>query len=134
MQLFPGQIPVEELYMTSNYGYRRDPFTGRAAFHSGVDFAAPIGTEILAAASGVVRYAEFHPQYGYMIDIDHGDGLLTRYAHCSRLFVKAGEFVKRGEKIASVGNTGRSTGPHLHFEVRNQDEPVNPLQFLRRES
>lgn len=134
MQLFPGQVPIDEVYMTSNYGYRRDPFTGRGAYHSGVDFAAPSGTEILAAASGVVRYAEFHPQYGYMIDIDHGDGLLTRYAHCSRLFVRAGEFVRHGEKIASVGNTGRSTGPHLHFEVRNQGEPVNPLQFLRRES
>ena len=93
-QLFPGQIPVEELYMTSSYGYRRDPFNGRGAFHSGVDFAAPTGTPILAAASGVVRYAEYHPQYGYMIDLDHGDGLVTRYAHCSVLYVKTGEFVR----------------------------------------
>lgn len=134
MQLFPGQTPINELYMTSGYGVRRDPFTGGGAMHTGVDFAAPVGTKILSAASGVVRYAEFHPQYGYMVDIDHGNGLMTRYAHCSELFVKAGEFIKRGGQIAAVGNTGRSTGPHLHFEVRQNDAPVNPLQFLRGNS
>ena len=134
MQLFPGQTPVQKVYMTSGFGYRRDPFTGGRALHTGVDFAAPIGTEILAAASGVVRYAAFHSQYGYMIDLDHGDGLLTRYAHCSRLFVRPGEFVRRGQKIATVGNTGRSTGAHLHFEVQISGDPVNPLPFLRRGS
>lgn len=129
-QLFPGQIPVDAVYMTSRFGTRFDPFTRRVSRHAGVDFAAPVGAEILSAASGVVLRAEYHPAYGYVVDLDHGNGLTTRYGHCSRLFVKKGEFVKSGTRIAAAGSTGRSTGPHLHFEVRKNGTPVNPLQFL----
>ena len=105
-------------YQVSGFGWRIDPFTGRGAPHEGIDFAAPIGTPILAAAGGIVITAEVHPQYGRMVEVDHGNGLVTRYAHASRLIAKVGELVKRGQKIAEVGSTGYSTGPHLHFELK----------------
>ena len=112
------------------FGWRIDPFTGRSALHTGLDFQADPGTPILAAAGGVVVAQEFHPAYGNMVEVDHGNDLVTRYAHASRLLVKKGDLVKRGQKIADVGTTGRSTGPHLHFEVLVQGVPQDPQKFL----
>jgi murein DD-endopeptidase MepM/ murein hydrolase activator NlpD len=106
------------------------PFTGQWAMHEGIDFLAEPGSSIASAAGGIVVFAGFHPQYGYMIDIDHGNDLVTRYAHCSKLLVKEGDVVARGRKIGEVGSTGRSTGPHLHFEVRFRGVAQNPGKFL----
>ena len=129
--LLPTSLPVDAQWNASTFGWRIDPFTGQRAMHEGVDFAAPMGLRIRAAAAGVVLSAEPHPQYGNQVEIDHGQGLTTRYAHAATLTVKAGSFVKRGEVIATVGNSGRSTGPHLHFEVRMNGAPQNPDRFLR---
>ncbi len=131
--LLPTSIPVTEGVRSSNFGLRSDPFTGQAAMHEGIDFIAEPGTPIYAAAAGIVKSVERHPQYGNVVDIDHGDELVTRYAHASLILVKEGELVKRGQHIAAVGNTGRSTGPHLHFEVRLKDVPQNPARFLDRD-
>jgi murein DD-endopeptidase MepM/ murein hydrolase activator NlpD len=128
--LLPTTRPVEADVRASGFGWRLDPFTGQTAMHEGIDFIAEVGTPILAAASGIVRTAERHPQYGNMIEIDHGNDLITRYAHASQVFVREGEFVKRGQRIAAVGTTGRSTGPHLHFEVRIGGAAQNPSRFL----
>ncbi|HWQ37456.1 MAG TPA: M23 family metallopeptidase [Burkholderiales bacterium] len=130
-QLLPTQLPVSTGWFSSNFGWRIDPFTGLNAFHEGMDFMAPEGTPVTAAAGGVVVYAGEHPQYGNMLEIDHGNGLVTRYAHASRLEVRIGDVVLRGQKIAEVGNTGRSTGAHLHFEVRQWGAPQNPARFLQ---
>ncbi len=126
----PTQLPIEFGKPGSPFGWRIDPFTGTMALHSGVDFQADVGTPILAAAGGVVVTQEFHPNYGNMIEIDHGKGLVTRYGHASRVYVRKGDLIKRGQKIADVGTTGRSTGPHLHFEVRVHEVPQNPKKFL----
>lgn len=128
--LLPGSSPLADGYVGSAFGWRTDPFTGEMARHDGIDFAAPVGTPIHAAAGGVVVSAEFHPVYGHVVEVDHGNQLMTRYAHASRLTVKAGEIVKRGHKIAEVGSTGRSTGPHLHFEVHSKGVAQNPHRFL----
>jgi murein DD-endopeptidase MepM/ murein hydrolase activator NlpD len=130
-QLIPNRMPVKDGYFSSGFGWRIDPFTGMNAFHEGLDFTAQEGTPILAAAGGVVVFAAPHPQYGNMVEIDHGNDLVTRYAHASRLLVKVGDVVLRGSKIAEVGNTGRSTGTHLHFEVRHRGVAQNPARFLR---
>lgn len=130
----PTVIPVDGGWHSSDYGWRIDPFSGQRAFHEGVDFVAPHGTPVHAAAGGVVVYAEMHPQYGNMIEIDHGNDLVTRYAHASKLLVKVGDVVLSGAKIAEVGRSGRATGTHLHFEVRQRGVPQNPAQFLRRPS
>lgn len=114
----------------SGFGFRSDPFTGRAALHTGLDFAAESGTRIYAAAGGVVLPLEVHPSYGNLLEIDHGQGLLTRYAHTSKVLVNAGDIVKRGQAIAEVGTTGRSTGPHLHFEVMVEGVQQDPAKFL----
>ncbi len=114
----------------SSFGWRIDPFNGRSALHTGLDFQANVGTPILAAAGGVVVVQEFHPEYGNMIEVDHGKDLITRYAHASRVYVKKGDLIKRGQRIADVGNTGRSTGPHLHFEVLVRGVPQDPQKFL----
>lgn len=114
----------------SGFGFRTDPFTHRPALHTGLDFPADPGTSIMAAAGGVVLSAGPHPQYGQLVELDHGNGLMTRYAHTSRMLVKQGDLVKRGQKIAEVGNTGRSTGPHLHFEVLVEGVQQNPAKFL----
>jgi murein DD-endopeptidase MepM/ murein hydrolase activator NlpD len=132
--LLPTALPVTVASPTSNFGWRPDPFTSQAAMHEGIDFIAESGTPILAAAAGIVQVAERHSQYGNMIDIDHGNNLITRYAHATELFVKPGEFVKRGQRIAAVGSTGRSTGPHLHFEVRIGGVAQNPMRFLNQGS
>ncbi len=125
----PTAQPVEGVN-GSGYGPRIDPFTGRSAFHQGIDFSAPVGTDILAAAGGVVITSEWHPGFGNLVEVDHGNDLITRYAHSSKVLVKAGDLVKRGQKIAEVGSTGRSTGPHLHFEVLVNSEAQNPMKFL----
>ena len=129
--LLPSSVPVSEGAYTSNFGWRVDPFTGRSAMHEGVDFMAEAGTAIHASAAGVVVYADTHPQYGNMIEIDHGNDIVTRYAHASRLLVRVGQVVRRGDRIAEVGSTGRSTGNHLHFEVRYKGNAQNPARFLQ---
>lgn len=128
-KLIPTNQPVAG-FNGSGYGWRIDPFGGRQAFHEGIDFTAPVGTPIMAAAGGVVIAAEHHPSFGNMVLVDHGNDLVTRYAHASRLFVKVGDIVKRNQKIAEVGSTGRSTGAHLHFEVHVKGVPVDPNKFL----
>lgn len=127
--LVPSSHPVEGP-VGSGFGFRIDPITGRAALHTGLDFPSDVGTPILAAAGGIVIVSENHPAYGQMIEIDHGNALITRYAHASKLLVKNGTMVRRGQKIAEVGNSGRSTGPHLHFEVLRRGGPLDPKQYL----
>ena len=130
-KFLPSHAPVDSVQFSSNFGYRIDPFTGSQTFHEGIDFHGDKGTAVLAAASGKVVAAEWHAQYGNMVEIDHGNGLSSRYAHASRLNVKEGDLVVRGQTIAEIGSTGRSTGPHLHFEVRLNGVPQNPARFLR---
>ncbi len=129
-KFLPTLAPVDGGWLSSSFGWRIDPFTGQKSFHEGLDFPSESGTSIAAAASGKVIFADVHPQYGKMIEVDHGNGLVTRYAHASQLFVKEGDLVVRGQKIAAVGSTGRTTGPHLHFEVRLNGVPQNPARFL----
>ncbi len=129
-RMIPTQAPVPDRPTGSPFGWRIDPLTGQSALHTGLDFPADTGTPILAAAGGVVVTQEYHPAYGNMIEVDHGNHLVTRYAHASRVWVKRGDLVKRGQKIASVGTSGRSTGPHLHFEVLVQGVPQDPQKFL----
>lgn len=131
LALVPSTLPVAGgTWNASGFGWRIDPFNGSRAMHEGVDFVAEVGTPIIAAAAGVVTTASFHPAYGNMVEIDHGRDLSTRYAHASKLLVKPGMVVRRGQKIAEVGSTGRSTGPHLHFEVRVKSVAQNPNRFL----
>jgi murein DD-endopeptidase MepM/ murein hydrolase activator NlpD len=130
-KMLPSVSPIQGGWYSSNFGWRIDPFTGRNAFHEGVDFFAERGTPILAAAGGIVVYSEHHPEYGNMIEIDHGNDLVTRYAHASKRGVAVGEVVLRGQKIGEVGSTGRSTGPHLHFEIRHKGVAQNPGRFLQ---
>jgi murein DD-endopeptidase MepM/ murein hydrolase activator NlpD len=118
--------------MGSGFGWRVDPFVGVGAMHEGIDFVADIGTPVVAAAGGVVIWADKHPQYGNLVEIDHGNDFTTRYAHLSKILIKDGQVVKRGQNIALSGNTGRSTGPHLHFEVRLNGVAQNPLRFLKQ--
>lgn len=128
--MIPTQKPVTFSEVGSGFGWRIDPFTGHSALHTGLDFGASVGTPILAAAGGVVVVQSYHPDYGNMIEIDHGNNVITRYAHASKVYVKNGDLVKRGQKIAEIGTTGRSTGPHLHFEVWIQGVPQDPQKFL----
>lgn len=127
--MVPSTRPVDGP-VGSGFGFRYDPFNGRQALHTGLDFPAEPGTPVLAAAGGVVQGIEWHPEYGQLLTLDHGNGLTTRYAHLSRLHVAAGDLVRRQQKVAEVGNTGRSTGPHLHFEVLVEGVPQNPSRFL----
>lgn len=128
--LLPHSKPVADGFIGSGFGWRSDPFSGEMSHHSGIDFASPSGTPIHAAAGGVVVLAEYHPVWGNVVEVDHGNQLLTRYAHASRLNVAPGDIVKRGQKLAEVGSTGRSTGPHLHFEVHHRGAAQNPSKFL----
>lgn len=130
-KFMPTLQPVPDGWFSSNFGYRIDPFTGQQSMHEGIDFPAETGTPIVATASGKVTAAEWHAAYGKMIEIDHGNGLVSRYAHTSVMYVKEGDLVVRGQKIALVGSTGRSTGSHLHFEVRQNGVPQNPARFLQ---
>lgn len=133
-KLIPTIPPVDGGWNASSFGWRIDPFTGMQAMHEGIDFLAEPGTPVFAAAGGVVTFAEMHHQYGNMVEIDHGNEFTTRYAHNSKLVVKRGDLVQRGRKIAEVGSTGRSTGPHLHFEVRYKGVAQNPNRFLQASS
>jgi murein DD-endopeptidase MepM/ murein hydrolase activator NlpD len=127
---YPSRYPIADGRITSGFGNRRDPFTRRLARHTGVDLPAPRGTPILASGGGTVRYADFRRAYGNSVEIDHGAGLVTRYAHASRLLVRRGQVVLPEQPIATVGSTGRSTGPHLHFEVLRNGRPVEPRRYL----
>jgi len=129
-KLIPTMMPVSAPFNASGFGMRIDPFTGMQAMHEGIDFLADMGSPVVAAAGGVVIFAGFHPQYGNVVDIDHGNDLLTRYAHLSKLLVKEGDIVQRGHRIGLSGSTGRSTGPHLHFEVRYKGVAQNPARFV----
>ena len=126
----PQVVPASVENITSGFGYRRDPFNGHGAMHAGIDFKGAIGSPIFAAAEGRVTFAGWKAGYGQAIEITHGNGMLTRYAHLSRIGVKVGQQVEAGATIGGLGNTGRSTGPHLHFEVRINDRAVNPRPFL----
>ncbi|WP_345796001.1 M23 family metallopeptidase [Castellaniella sp. MT123] len=127
----PTVSPVDYPALSSSFGWRRNPVNGRHTMHEGLDFVAPRGTPIHAASGGLVVRAGTQPGYGRMVEIDHGNGLRTRYAHASSLLVKAGDFVRQGQLIARVGSTGRSTGPHLHFEIRMADYPLDPSLFIQ---
>lgn len=122
-------IKVEDYTMSSGYGYRRDPIYGSSKFHEGLDFSASIGTLVYATADGEITVAKREAGYGNCIDIDHGYNYLTRYAHLSEILVKEGSQVKRGQMIGKVGSTGKSTGPHLHYEVRFKGEAQNPVNY-----
>lgn len=126
----PTTMPVAMGYYSSNYGYRIDPITGRNTFHTGVDLIAPHSSPVVAAAGGMVSTVAFVAEYGNIVEVDHDNGLTTRYAHLSRSSVKVGDVVMKGQVIAAVGATGRTTGPHLHFEVREKGIPLNPNKFL----
>ena len=127
----PSVQPVEHLAYTSNFGIRSDPFRGTAAMHAGVDIPGPTGTPVYATADGYVDRAERAGGYGNMVEIDHGKGIQTRYGHLSKILVPANTRVHRGQLIALIGSTGRSTGPHLHYEVRIDGHAVNPVPFLQ---
>ncbi len=126
----PNLWPVEG-QVTGSFGERIDPFNGEGAFHSGVDISSQVGTPVIAPADGVVKFADFMGGYGRAIMIDHGHGISTRYGHLSSFAVTAGQYIQRGDTIGYVGQSGRSTGPHLHYEVRINDVPVNPYKYLR---
>jgi murein DD-endopeptidase MepM/ murein hydrolase activator NlpD len=126
----PTSMPAAVMMMSSGFGFRSDPFTGGGAMHAGLDFKGPVGTPILSAAEGRVTFAGFNGGYGKTVEITHANGLLTRYAHLSGLNVARGQMVKRGLQIGRMGSTGRSTGSHLHFEVRLNGRAINPRKFL----
>ncbi len=125
----PQGRPILDGFISSYYGERTDPFTGRAEFHKGIDFAGAQGAPVIAVAAGVVTWAGNRDGYGTLVEINHGNGYVTRYAHNEKVLVKVGETVTRGQTIALMGSTGRSTGPHVHFEVLRNGQQVNPLSF-----
>ena len=129
--MLPNSSPIVAAYNSSSYGWRIDPFNGNKAFHEGLDFTANSGTPIRAAADGIVSASEHTHDYGNIVKIDHGSGLETRYAHASKLLVKVGERVVKGQSVALVGSTGRSTGPHLHYEIRLNGNALDPRQYLQ---
>ena len=129
--LLPTQMPIRDAYIGSTFGRRVDPIAGVSALHEGIDFVADVGTPVFASAGGVMRVAEFHPQFDYIIKVDHGNDFVSRYAHLSKFDVRAGQLVRRGQVIAASGNSGRSTGPHLHFEVLFKGAAQNPARFLK---
>ncbi|QHG86102.1 peptidoglycan DD-metalloendopeptidase family protein [Xanthomonas sp. NCPPB 1638] len=126
----PSRMPIRNTYITSGFGGRADPFDGGSAFHKGVDFHANVGDPVLSVADGVVSYAGVRGGYGNVVDVDHGNGYVTRYAHNSRLVVKVGDLVRAGQQVAKAGSSGRSTGAHVHFEVWANGRVVNPRKFL----
>jgi len=130
LEAYPSIFPVQGR-VTSEMGWRKNPFNRRAdEFHSGIDFAADIGTDVIATGKGIVTFSGYNKGYGYLVTIDHGFGIETRYAHNSSLLVTEGEWVNRGDIIAKSGNTGNSTGPHVHYEVLLHNEPQNPRDFV----
>lgn len=128
--MLPNSSPIAAAFNSSSYGWRIDPFNGNKAFHEGLDFTANSGTPIRAAADGIVAVSERTPDYGNIVKINHGSGLETRYAHASKLLVTVGERVVKGQVVAQVGSTGRSTGPHLHYEIRLNGNPLDPRKYL----
>ncbi|WP_342742795.1 M23 family metallopeptidase [Erythrobacter tepidarius] len=126
----PQVVPATVENITSGFGYRRDPFNGRAAMHSGIDFKGPIGSPIFAAAEGRVTFTGWRGGYGNTVEVTHANGIMTRYAHLSRIDVRPGQLVAAGARLGGLGSSGRSTGPHLHFEVRINDRAINPRPFL----
>lgn len=131
-QIVPDGRPVTQGWISSYFGQRTDPFTGRNAYHRGIDFAGPAGSQVVAVASGVVTYAKDRFGYGKTVEINHGNGYVTRYAHNQRVLVNPGDTIQKGQSIALIGSTGRSTGPHLHFEVLKQGRAVDPMSFVRQ--
>lgn len=129
--LHPEGQPVESGWVSSGYGYRKDPFSGKKTFHHGVDIASKWGSPVYAVASGIVMEAKEKPGYGYHVEIVHADGLVTKYAHNSKLFVEPGDLVEKGDIIGRVGSSGRSTGPHVHFEIAQDGKSINPTEFLK---
>jgi murein DD-endopeptidase MepM/ murein hydrolase activator NlpD len=128
----PSGRPILSGWLSSRYGTRIDPFSGEKAWHEGVDFAGKAGSNIVAVASGVVSWSGERYGYGKMVEVAHGDGVITRYAHNQENLVKVGDMVRRGDVVALMGNSGRSTGPHVHFEVHKNGRPVDPASYLRR--
>lgn len=129
----PAGEPIVKGWMSSAYGYREDPFNGERAWHGGVDFAGREGSPINAVGAGVVTYAGERWGYGNLVEVTHGDGYVTRYGHNARILVKEGEVVRRGDQVAEMGSTGRSTGPHVHLEVLKDGETVNPWKYVKAE-
>lgn len=129
---FVAGRPIERGWMSSRFGYRNDPFNGKVAWHDGVDFAGKDGSNIVAVAAGVVTWADDRYGYGNLVEINHGNGYVTRYAHCKELLVNVGDVIKKGDIVALMGSTGRSTGPHVHFEVLHRGESVDPAKFIHR--
>lgn len=126
-----NNMPVRDGYMTSSFGYRSDPFTGRTAFHGGIDFAGSEGSDVFAVAEGVVVHAGPRAGYGNLVEINHGDGLVTRYAHARSVAVRVGDVVTKDQLVAYMGSTGRSTGTHLHYEVLRNGKQIDPASFIR---
>ncbi len=130
-EMRPAGRPVRSGWLSSRFGRRIDPLDGRRGFHSGLDFAGRAGSEVVAVAAGLVIRAGKRPGYGYVIDIDHGDGLVTRYAHNRKNLVRAGDVVRKGQTIALMGSSGRTTGTHVHLEVLQDGRPIDPMEFVR---
>jgi murein DD-endopeptidase MepM/ murein hydrolase activator NlpD len=124
--------PIAKGWLSSYYGVRKDPFNGKATMHKGIDFAGKENTAIIATASGVVTWASTRYGYGNLIEINHGDGLMTRYGHNKNLLVNVGDVVNKGQKIARMGSTGRSTGPHVHYEILRNNKQIDPIKFVYR--
>ncbi len=131
-EIKPSGRPVRDGYISSYFGERMDPFNGEEAFHKGVDFASDTGTDVLAVASGIVTWAGPREGYGNLVEVNHGNGLVTRYAHASKTLVSVGDEVERGQAVAEVGSTGRSTGPHVHFEVLKDGRQIDPMGYVGR--
>lgn len=131
-ELFIAGRPITWGWMSSAFGYRTDPFSGKRAWHAGVDFAGKEDSEIVAVAAGVVTWSGSRYGYGNLVEINHGDGYATRYAHCKTLLASVGDVVEKGQVLATMGSTGRSTGPHVHYEVRKNGKPVNPKKYIYR--
>ncbi len=131
-ELFIAGRPIKWGWMSSAYGYRTDPFSGKRAWHGGVDFAGKEDSDIIAVASGVVTWSGTRYGYGNLVEVNHGDGYTTRYAHCKSLLAAVGDVVEKGQVLATMGSTGRSTGPHVHYEVRKEGKPVNPKKYIYR--
>jgi murein DD-endopeptidase MepM/ murein hydrolase activator NlpD len=132
-QVYPEGRPVQDGWISSYFGRRADPFTGYSAVHKGLDFAGPEGTKVTTVAAGLVTFAGERSGFGEMVEINHGNGLATRYCHNEKVLVKQGDMVRKGQEVALMGSTGRSTGPHLHFEVLKNGAQVDPLRFIGEE-
>lgn len=133
-EVMPAGRPIRHGWISSLYGMRTDPFTGRQEFHAGIDFAGKMGSNVMAVAAGVVTWAGKRSGYGNLVQINHGNGYATRYGHNEKVLVKVGQTVKKGQIIAKMGSTGRSTGPHVHFEVLYHGRQVNPRKYIRAAS